>query len=79
MGGTIMNEQIIPQQAVWWKWYRIVADDGQGYEVQAKRIWWPFWVQCHDGSNYFNTHATLQQAHQFIQRKQSRHIVVQSQ
>lgn len=25
--------------------YRIVRDDYAGYEVQARRWWWPFWWQ----------------------------------
>ena len=26
--------------------YRIVSDNFQGFEVQIKRWWFPFWFQC---------------------------------
>lgn len=42
--------------------FRIIKDSYAGFEVQAKRWWFPFWIQC-DGTN---THLTLERAKEFI-------------
>ena len=44
--------------------YRIVTDQFSGYEVQAKRWWFPFWLQC----NYTNTHYSVDDAEQWAMR-----------
>lgn len=44
--------------------YRIVTDNYSGYEVQARRWWWPFWVQC----GTVNTHQTIERAEQYAHR-----------
>lgn len=43
--------------------YRIVTDNYSGYEVQARRWWWPFWVQC----NRCNTHPTIEHAEKYAE------------
>lgn len=43
--------------------YRIVTDNFAGYEVQCKRWWWPFWIQC----GYTNTHRTIEAANFYAQ------------
>jgi hypothetical protein len=45
--------------------YRIVTDRYSGYEVQSRRWWFPFWIQC-DGTN---THLTIDRAKEFIERR----------
>jgi len=46
--------------------YRIVQDTFSGYEVQFKRRWWPFWLQCGDrGRCGINTHRTIESAERF--------------
>ncbi len=41
--------------------YRIVTDRFAGFEVQARRWWWPFWVQC----GVTNTHRTIERAERY--------------
>lgn len=41
--------------------FRIVRDGFAGYEVQARRWWFPVWIQC-GGTN---THKTLEDAEAF--------------
>lgn len=50
------TETTIPTQklSTWYRKYRIVTDTYLGYEVQAWRILWPFWIQA-GGVNTFNT------------------------
>jgi len=45
--------------------YRIVTDRFNGYEVQYKPWWWPFWIQCSNGTNPTNTHHSLDDARAF--------------
>lgn len=45
--------------------FRIVRDSFAGYEVQAKKWWWPFWYQCGGRFNSTNTHKTIEQARAF--------------
>lgn len=42
--------------------YRIVPDNYNGFEVQRKSTWWPFWVQL-GGSN---THSSLEKAKEYL-------------
>lgn len=43
--------------------YRVVRDDYNGFEVQCRRWWWPFWWQCG-----INTHSSLKRALAHIER-----------
>ena len=43
--------------------YRIVTDRFNGYEVQRRTWWWPFWRQVG-----VNTHVTINAAEQFARR-----------
>jgi hypothetical protein len=46
--------------------YRIVRDNENGYEVQFKRRWWPFWLQCGvPGGRGLNSWSTIEQAERF--------------
>lgn len=45
--------------------YRIVTDKFQGFEVQYKVWWWPFWSQCGTRSSDTNTHHTVEEAERF--------------
>ena len=46
--------------------YRIVRDNCLGYEVQFKRRWWPFWLQCDwFGGRGFNSRPTVELAQKF--------------
>lgn len=44
------------------KKYRVVRDTYNGYEVQAWRAWFPFWLQ-----GKINTHQSLGQAKKYIE------------
>ena len=44
--------------------YRIVTDKYSGYEVQAKRWWFPFWLQC----GHTNTHRSVDAAERWAIR-----------
>lgn len=46
--------------------YRIVTDNYAGYEVQVKRWWFPFWVQCTMGGSNCNTHVSIEAAKRYI-------------
>lgn len=56
--------------------YRIVRDSFQGYEVQRRPRWWPFWHQV-DHVRGVNTFATKEAAEAFARRYASRpgHVV----
>lgn len=43
--------------------YRIVRDTYNGYEVQSRRWWWPFWVQGRT-----NSHQTIAQAEYYAKQ-----------
>jgi hypothetical protein len=45
------------------KRYRIVRDNYCGYEVQAWRIWFPFWLEC----GIANTHVSIERAKAYIE------------
>jgi len=50
--------------------YRIVTDRYLGYEVQSRRWWFPFWIQCRDDRYYCtNTHHSVDAAKAFIERR----------
>lgn len=44
--------------------YRIVTDGFNGYEVQVKKWYWPFWVQ----HGWVNTHSTLSGAERYVRQ-----------
>ena len=48
--------------------YRIVIDNYLGYEAQIKRWWFPFWTQL----NGLNTHITIEQAKEYIERNKNK-------
>lgn len=50
------------------KRYRIVTDSYAGFEVQAKRSWFPIWLQCSGRFCCINTHPTVEKAEQFARR-----------
>ena len=50
--------------STWSKRYRIVQDEFAGYEVQAWRIWWPFWMEI--GTN---THCDIKGAEDFAAKQ----------
>jgi hypothetical protein len=52
--------------------YRIVTDKYLGYEVQVKKWYWPFWVQC----NLVNTHNTLERAKEYLKIQRDDYVVV---
>ena len=45
--------------------YRVVTDKFQGFEVQYKVWWWPFWIQCSSMTSNINTHCTVGEAERF--------------
>lgn len=48
---------------------RIVTDLYNGYEVQYRVKWWPFWLQCgYAGRWGVNTHESLDLARDFAER-----------
>jgi hypothetical protein len=51
--------------------YRIVTDKYAGYEAQVWRWYWPFWSQMS-----INTHKTIEQAREYIDRNAVEHEVV---
>lgn len=48
--------------------YRIVTDNYCGFEVQVKRWWCPFWVQCHGEHGPANTWPSVEKAEEFAKR-----------
>ena len=48
--------------------YRIVTDEYSGYEAQVKYWWFPFWFQLPDTFRRTNTHSTVEQAEELIQK-----------
>lgn len=56
--------------------YRIVTDLYSGYEVQFRRWYFPFWVQCGTGRRKcVNTHSTIEQAEAFALAHSKHHVV----
>ena len=54
------------------KKYRVVEDNYCGFEVQGKRWWFPFWIQCSDfDGRICNTHLSLDRAKEFIKKKKN--------
>jgi hypothetical protein len=51
------------------KRYRIVEDNYLGYEVQSRRWWFPFWLECSSSIGISNTHPTIEKAKEFIYRR----------
>jgi len=47
------------------KSYRIVTDVHEGFELQYRTPWWPFWRQCLGRTCAVNTHATIEDAEAF--------------
>jgi hypothetical protein len=54
--------------------YRIVRDTYAGYEVQAWRWWWPFWMQCG-----INTHLSVEEAKEWASRHRQEEVWRESQ
>ena len=48
------------------KKYRVVRDDYAGFEVQYRKIWFPFWIQA-----CINTHSSLEKAIKYIETLKS--------
>jgi len=42
--------------------FRVVTDKYEGFEVQIKRWYYPFWLQV----GHTNTHSTIDEAKEFI-------------
>jgi len=64
--------------------YRIVKDNYCEYEVQSKRWWWPFWVQCtsfnENGRSYsINTFDTIDESKKFIKLKKNKKLYKKTQ
>ena len=52
------------------KKYRLVTDRDLGYECQVWRWWFPFWVEMWESwSVRDNTHASIEEAEDFIKYK----------
>ena len=51
--------------------FRIVRDCWCGYEAQVLRWYWPFWCEMHEKNYMCNTHYSLEEAQDFIDRKVS--------
>ncbi len=51
--------------------YRIVSDDYAGYEVQIKRWWFPFWIQC----GLCNTHLSADRAEAYARAHAGKRLV----
>lgn len=45
--------------------YRICTDTYAGYEVQARRWWWPFWSATGVHGRLTNTFSSLEDARNF--------------
>lgn len=43
--------------------YRIVRDDYNGFEVQSRCVWWPFWRQ-----GITNSHTSIESAEAYAAR-----------
>lgn len=50
--------------------YRVVEDNFAGFEVQARRWWWPFWLEC----DFCNTHPTVEAAERWAERHAQRTV-----
>ena len=44
---------------------------GDGFQVQIRRWWSPFWFQCHDVDRPCNTHTNLEDAKSFLDKHAS--------
>ena len=51
--------------------YRVVSDNFCGYEVQIKRWWFPFWIQCWNNDFCCNTFGSLERAKKFIEDRKN--------
>ena len=52
--------------------FRIITDNFNGFEVQIKRWWFPFWVQC----NYYdlvNSFSSIKEAKDWIKKGRPKH------
>jgi hypothetical protein len=47
------------------KRYRIVTDKFNGYEVQYKVWWWPWWIQAPQ-HGHINTFSELEKAEEWV-------------
>ena len=56
--------------------YRIVEDNYLGYEVQSRRWWFPFWLECSSSIGIANTHPTIEKAKEFIEKRVNKINVV---
>jgi len=54
--------------------YRIITDNYNGYEVQIRRWFFPFWVQIGE-QGFTNTNPSIESAKQLIQRHKKGFVV----
>lgn len=50
--------------------YRIVRDSYNGFEVQWRRWWWPFWWQC----GFTNSHISVEAAERYAAYHAQGHV-----
>lgn len=55
--------------------YRIVTDVYAGFEVQAWRWWWPFWIQCGGINTRSTVEAAEDYARSYAKQRQPRQVV----
>lgn len=53
--------------------FRIVTDDFNGYEVQIKRFWFPFWFECWQ-TGIVNSFTSVEKAEQWVNNKRPKAI-----
>lgn len=63
-----------------WRWfrvprYRIVEDESLGYQVQAKRLWFPFWIEVALGNTHSDKESAIKYAKQHAKRYQTYHYL----
>lgn len=46
--------------------FRIVSDNYNGYEVQIKKWWFPFYVQCWEDGYHTNTFSSIDEAKEWV-------------
>lgn len=51
--------------------FRIVTDKCQGFEVQHKYLFWPFWIQ----TDFVNTHSSVEGAEAFARKHAPMRVV----